>query len=79
MSRKDKIILPVRPELLDEMLKDYRKLEDLLGNNGLLQQLTKALIERALQDEWTRHLVYEKYPSSDDNSGNYHHRLLQWF
>jgi hypothetical protein len=39
---------PIRPELLDELLKDYRKPDDLLGQDGLLQQLTKALVERAL-------------------------------
>lgn len=42
---------PIRPELLDELLKDYRKPEDLLGQDGLLQQLTKALVERALNGE----------------------------
>jgi hypothetical protein len=30
---------PIRPELLDELLKDYKKPEDLLGQDGLLQQL----------------------------------------
>ena len=39
---------PIRAELLDELLKDYHKPEDLLGQDGLLQQLTKALVERAL-------------------------------
>jgi hypothetical protein len=39
---------PIRPELLDELLKDYKKPDDLLGQDGLLQQLTKALVERAL-------------------------------
>ena len=38
---------PIRPELLDELLKDYKKPDDLLGQDGLLQQLTKALVERA--------------------------------
>jgi hypothetical protein len=33
---------PIRPELLDELLKDYQKPDDLLGQDGLLQQLTKA-------------------------------------
>jgi putative transposase len=61
---------PVRPELLDELLKDYRKPEDLLGDNGLLQQLTKALVERALQGELTHHLGYEKHAADGDNSGN---------
>ena len=47
--------------LLDELLKDYQKPEDLLGESGLLQQLTKALIERVLQGELTHQLGYEKY------------------
>lgn len=51
---------PIRPELLDELLKDYQKPEDLLGQDGLLQQLTKALVERALDGELTHHLGYEK-------------------
>jgi putative transposase len=61
---------PIRPELLDELLKDYQKPEDLLGEDGLLQQLTKALVERALTGELTHHLGYEKHSSAGDNSGN---------
>lgn len=60
---------PIRPELLDELLKDYQKPEDLLGQDGLLQQLTKALVERALDGELTHHLGYEKH-AAGDNSGN---------
>jgi hypothetical protein len=44
---------PIRPELRDELLKDYKKPDDLLGQDGLLQQLTKALVERALDGELT--------------------------
>jgi putative transposase len=61
---------PIRPELLDELLKDYKKPDDLLGQDGLLQQLTKALVERALDGELTHHLGYDKHDSSGDNSGN---------
>jgi hypothetical protein len=61
---------PIRPELLDELLTDYRKPEDLLGQDGLLQQLTKALVERALNGEPTHHLGYEKHDAAGDNSGN---------
>src|ERR1044071_3883219 len=61
---------PIRPELLDELLKDYQKPEDLLGEDGLLQQLTKAPVERALTGELTHHLSYEKHSPSGDNSGN---------
>jgi putative transposase len=58
--------------LLDELLKDYKKPDDLLGQDGLLQQLTKALVERALDGELTDHLGYERHDSSSDNSGNSH-------
>jgi putative transposase len=61
---------PIRPELLDELLKDYQKPDDLLGQDGLLQQLTKALVERALDGELTHHLGYEKHDPAGDNSGN---------
>jgi hypothetical protein len=41
--------MAIRKEILDELLKDYQKPEDLLGQSGLLQQLSKALIERVLE------------------------------
>jgi transposase-like protein len=50
--------MPITPEVLDQILKDYEKPEDLLSENGLLQQLTKALVERALKGELTHHLGY---------------------
>jgi putative transposase len=37
----------VSKELLDSLLADYRKPEDLIGENGLLNHLTKLLVERA--------------------------------
>jgi len=36
-------------ELSDILMKDYKKPEDLIGENGLLNQLTKRLLERAMQ------------------------------
>jgi len=57
-------------ELLDALMKDYKKPEDLIGENGLLKQLTKKLIERAMQAEITEHLGYEKNAPSGKNSGN---------
>jgi len=38
-------------ELLDQLLANYEKPEDLTGENGLFKQLKKALIERALGAE----------------------------
>jgi putative transposase len=63
-------VMPITAEVLDQILKDYEKPEDLLSENGLLQQLTKALIERALNSEMTHHLGYEKHSPSGNNSGN---------
>ena len=62
--------MPIAPELLDQLLKDYQKPEDLLGDHGLLQQLTKALVERALDGELTHHLGYKKHDAAGDNTGN---------
>ncbi len=36
--------MPITSEVLDELLKEYKTPEDMLGNDGLLQQLTKALV-----------------------------------
>jgi hypothetical protein len=40
-------------ELIDNLLKDYQKPADLIGENGLLKQLTKQLLERAIAAELT--------------------------
>ena len=60
----------IRKELLDELIKDYKKPEDLIGETGLLKQLTKALMERALGAELTDHLGYEKHDPAGYHSGN---------
>ncbi len=62
--------MPITPAVLDELLKEYKTPEDMLGNDGLLQQLTKALVERALEGEMTHHLGYPPHDASGDKSGN---------
>ncbi len=57
-------------QLLDILMNDYKKPEDLIGENGLLKQLTKRLLERAMQAELTEHLGYEKHSPQGKNSGN---------
>ncbi len=59
-----------RDELIDELLKDYKKPEDIIGENGLLKELTKALLERALNSELTHHLDYDKHSPEGKNTGN---------
>lgn len=57
----------VSDELIDELLKQGRKPEDV---HALLKQLTKAVVERAMQAEMNEHLGYEKYDPAGANSGN---------
>jgi putative transposase len=57
-------------ELIDNLLKNYKKPEDLIGENGLLKQLTKQLLERAMAAEMTEHVGYEKHDAVGNNSGN---------
>src|SRR5690242_1836466 len=57
-------------ELIDNLLKNYKKPEDLIGENGLLKQLTKQLLERAMAAEMTEHVGYEKHDPGGHNSGN---------
>jgi putative transposase len=60
----------ISAKVLDELLAEYKKPEDMIGENGLLKQLTKALVERALQAELTDHLGYEKHDPAGQKSGN---------
>jgi len=60
----------IKPELIDELLKDYQKPEDIIGENGLLKRFVKAVLERALNAELTHHLGYEKHDPAGNNSGN---------
>jgi len=57
-------------ELVDRLLVDYEKPEDIIGENGLLRQLTKAIVERALSAELSTHLGYEKHAAAGRRSGN---------
>ena len=60
----------VPKELLDSLLADYRKPEDLIGENGLLKHLTKLLVERALEAEMADHLGHGKNKPVANPTGN---------
>src|SRR6202163_1269434 len=62
--------MEIKKEVLDELIKDYKKPEDLIGETGLLKQLTKALLERAMKAELTHHLGYGKHDPAGYHSGN---------
>ena len=62
--------MTVSNELIDSLLADYKKPEDLIGEHGLLKQLTKRLIERALEAEMAEHLGHGKHEPVANPAGN---------
>ena len=62
--------MEIKNELIDELLRGYQKPEDIIGEKGLLKQLTKALLERAMNAEMSCHLGYDKHDPAGHNSGN---------
>ena len=67
--------MAITNELLDELLKDYKKPEDLIGENGIMKELTKRLVEHAMSSELTNHLGYGKNgndvkPATNRRNGN---------
>jgi hypothetical protein len=74
----------VDAELADELLsRAQSEGVELLGPDGLLSQVTKAVLERALAEEMSEHLGYEKHDPAGRGSGNSRNgvtgkRLLIW-
>lgn len=60
----------VPDELLSSLLANYKKPEDLIGENGVLKQLTKLLVERALDAEMAEHLGHNKHKPVANAAGN---------
>ncbi len=58
------------PDLIDQLMAGYQKPEDLLGEHGLLKQITKAFVERALQAEMESHLGHAKHDAVTNPTGN---------
>ena len=59
--------------LLDALLKDYTTPQDILGEHGLLKQLTKRVVERVLAAELTAHLGYAphvRHSTEEQNARN---------
>lgn len=66
MARKKKE--PNRVDnLLDELLAEHQTPEEILGESGLLKQISKRLVERALAGELTHHL---QSSNEDENPRN---------
>jgi putative transposase len=60
-------------ELIDQLLAGARSEEEIVGPGGVLAQLTKRLVERALAAELTGHLGYEPHQEPPGGVGNIRH------
>ncbi|WP_020676302.1 IS256 family transposase [Geopsychrobacter electrodiphilus] len=72
--------MTIPDDMLDALMKNYKNPEDLIGETGLLKQLTKQLLERAMTAEMTEHLGYEKNApagkkTSNSRNGSYPKRI----
>src|ERR1700742_3603658 len=66
----DEIRRKLPDEVVDELLAGARSEEEIVGPGGLLSQLTKRLVERALEVELTDHLGYEPHQEPPGGAGN---------
>jgi transposase-like protein len=61
-------------DIIDQMLDtiDFRGLtqDEIVGQSGIIKQLTGMILQRALEAEMTEHLGYEKNSNTGDNNGN---------
>ena len=53
--------MPISDKLIDQLLEGCNSPDDILGEAGLLKQLTKKVAERALNAEMEQHLGYAKH------------------
>ena len=65
--------------LIDQWIAEhYRAPEDILGREGLLAQLTKAVMERALGAELTPHLGYARGGKPAEDGGKSSSSSARW-
>jgi hypothetical protein len=77
LADQDEMIEPMnvdsidQRELAEQLLEQAREQNiELVGPGGLLGQLTKSVLETALDAEMSEHLGYEKHDAAGRNSGN---------
>ena len=66
----DEIRRKLPDDVVDELLAGAETEEEIVGPGGLLAQLTKRLVERALEVELTDHLGYEPHQEPPGGTGN---------
>jgi putative transposase len=66
----DEIRRKLPDDMVDELLAGARTEEEIVGPGGLLSQLTKRLVERAMEVELTDHVGYEPHQEPPGGAGN---------
>lgn len=65
--------MAIQPEIVNQLVEGIKTSDELFGPNGLVNQLSKQLMDRMLQAEMRHHLGYEKHaktiPSSNSRNG----------
>ena len=62
---------PAFPQaLLDHVMANYKQPSDLIAENGMLKQLTKAVFEAALNAETHQHLGHTRHGGIGNETGN---------
>src|SRR5260370_16131385 len=59
----------IDPAIIEELMKDYQRPEDLTGPGGILEELHKRLYERVLGAELTHYLGYAKGEAPKQEEG----------
>jgi putative transposase len=62
--------IKIRDEFIDELVKDCKTADDVVGSQGVVKELTKRLLEKLLDTELTTHLGYEKNKTPEKKKGN---------
>ena len=62
--------MTIKKELIQELVQECNSPEEILGKDGLLKQITKAVVEAALEGELTDHLGYPPHSQTGNNTGN---------
>jgi len=68
LADRVKELLP--DELIDQLMAGAKSGEEITGQGGLLSQLTKRMVERAMEVELTDHLGYEPHAEPPGGAGN---------
>ena len=69
-AMEDDLRSKLSDELVDELLAGADREEEIVGPGGLLSQLTRRLVERAMEVELTGHLGYERHQEPPGGAGN---------